>query len=442
MTTLATPPPPVEDFIPPKPAVATQRLMSVDALRGFDMFWIIGADSLVYALHRLSPSKPTDFLANQLEHAEWQGFHFYDLIFPLFVFLVGVSIVFSLTKTIQRSGKADAIRRVIRRGILLYVIGVLYSGGFSNLWPNIRLLGVLNRIALAYFFAGLLFCFFKPRALVGICVGLLLGYWALMTFIPIRDIQLTRPNISRLATEAGDSETAAYFSSRRSPNPSTVKNSPAWAATEKLFYSTTNNVRGKYEPGYNLSDHLDFQYLPGKKWDTFYDPEGYLSTIPAIATCLLGVFAGFLLQNQLVPGQKKVLVLLAAGIVAAALGWLWNYQFPVIKKIWTSSFVLVAGGYSAILLGVFYWIVDVVQLRAWCQPFVWMGMNSITIYLTKNIIGGTFNVLAERFVGGDVKTYFDNCVTGLGQLVISLVGLLLAFWFVHFLYKRKIFLRL
>src|SRR5882762_5144723 len=125
----------------PPPA---QRLMSVDALRGFDMFWIIGADSLVYALHRLSPSKPTTFLADQLEHADWQGFRFYDLIFPLFVFLVGVSIVFSLSKTIDQAGRHDAVKRVIRRGVLLLVIGILYSGGFSNPWPNMRLLGVLN----------------------------------------------------------------------------------------------------------------------------------------------------------------------------------------------------------------------------------------------------------------------------------------------------------
>jgi predicted acyltransferase len=442
MTTLATPPPPPERFASPQSAFQTQRLMSVDALRGFDMFWIIGADSLVYALHRLSPSKPTNFLADQLEHVDWQGFHFYDLIFPLFVFLVGVSIVFSLTKTIERAGKADAIKRVIRRGILLYVVGVLYSGGFTKPWPDMRLLGVLNRIALAYFFAGLLFCFFKPRALVGICAGLLIGYWALMTFVPIRDIQLTRPNIARLAEQAGDAETAAYFSERRSVNPSTVRNSPAWAATQKLFYGTTNYVRGKYDPGYNLANHLDFQYLPGKKWDTFYDPEGYLSTLPAIATCLLGIFAGFLLKNSLIGGPQKVLYLISFGIAAAILGWLWNFQFPVAKKIWTSSFVLVAGGYSAILLGVFFWIVDVIQLRAWCQPFVWMGMNSITIYLTKNILGGTFNLLAQRFVGGDVKTLFDNRISGLGEMVISIVGLLLAFWFVHFLYKRKIFLRL
>ena len=182
--------------------------------------------------------------------------------------------------------------------------------------------------------------------------------------------------------------------------------------------------------------------MPGKKYDTFFDPEGFLSTIPAIATCLLGVFAGFLLRNQTVPDQRKVMYLIGSGIAAAALGWLWHLQFPVTKKIWTSSYVLVAGGYSAMLLGVFYLIVDVWQKRAWCQPFVWMGMNSITIYLTSNIIGG-FRKLATRFVGGDVKIFFDTHVArGFGDMMISITGLLLAFWFVHFLYRRKLFLRL
>jgi predicted acyltransferase len=425
-----------------KTPVTNQRLMSVDALRGFDMFWIIGADSLVYALHRFSPGKTTSFLADQLEHADWEGFHFYDLIFPLFVFLMGISVVFSLTKTIERAGRAEALKRVVRRGLLLFLVGLFYSGGFVNGWPDMRLMGVLNRIALAYLFGGLLFCFFKPRALVGIFAAILLVYWALMTFVPIRDIKLTRSNIARLAEEAGDMRTADYFRDRESPNPSIVKNSPAWAATERLFYGTTNWVQGKFDKGHDLADHIDFQYLPGKKYDTFFDPEGFLSTIPAVGTCLLGIFAGLLLRNQTVPDQKKVIYLVGCGIAAAIAGWCWNFQFPVIKKIWTSSYVLVAGGYSAILVGVFYQIVDIWQKRAWCQPFVWMGMNSITIYLTSNIIGG-FRKLATRFVGGDVKVFFDeHFARGLGDMVISITGLLLAFWFVHFLYKRNIFLRL
>src|SRR5262245_50467831 len=228
-------------------APGSQRLTSVDALRGFDMFWIIGADSLVRGLNRMSRSGPTEFLADQLEHAPWEGFHFYDLIFPLFVFLVGVSIVFSLAKTIERAGRADALKRVFRRGILLFVIGIFYSGGFSDPWPDMRLMGVLNRIALAYFFAGLLFCFLKPRALPAVCVGLLISYWALMSFVPIRDIQLTKGNLGRLAEQAGDPDTAALFRGRS--NPSAVKDSPEWKAAEKMFYATTNHVTGKFGKG-------------------------------------------------------------------------------------------------------------------------------------------------------------------------------------------------
>jgi predicted acyltransferase len=330
-------------------ALTSQRLMSVDALRGFDMFWIIGADSLVYALSRMSQSRPTTLLANQLEHAEWEGFHFYDMIFPLFVFIVGVSLVFSLTKAIQRAGRAEALKRVFWRGVLLFAVGIFYSGGFTSSWPDMRLMGVLNRIALAYFFAGLLFCFFKPRALVAICVGILVGYWALMTFVPVRHIQLTKGNLAQLAMQAGDKKTAALFEDES--NPSAVKNSPAWAAAEKMFYATTNRVTGRFDKGLNLANHIDFEYLPARKYDSFFDPEGCLSTIPAVATCLLGVFAGLLLRSQSLQGKQKVIWLISFGVAAVVLGWTWNAQFPVIKKIWTSSYVLVAGGYSAIMRG-------------------------------------------------------------------------------------------
>lgn len=427
----------------PLPAAST-RLMSLDALRGFDMFWIIGADSLVYALNRISESGPTKFLADQLEHVEWRGFHFYDLIFPLFVFMVGASIVFSLSKIIAQSGRVGAVGRVLRRGLLLFVIGIIYSGGVSSPWPDIRLMGVLNRIALAYTFAGLLFCFFKPRALAAICGGLLVGYWAMMTFIPIRDIQLQKDHLAVLAEQAGDTALAAQFRevAPGPTNPSIIKDSPVWRATEKMYAATTNHVRGKFDMGYNLANHFDFEHLPGKKWDMFWDPEGILSTIPAVATCLLGILAGFILRGPEFTNDRKLLWLIGGGIVCVGLGWLWGMQFPVIKKIWTSSYVLVAGGYSAILMGVFYLIVDVWKCQTWCQPFVWMGMNSITIYLVKNFLGG-FGRLASRLAGGDVKTYLDTHVTnGFGDLIVSVVGLLLAFWLVRLLYKRKVFLRL
>ena len=406
------------------------------------MFWIIGADSLVAALHRLTQTRPTEFLAGQLEHADWAGFHFYDLIFPLFVFIVGVSLVFSLTKAVERAGRREALKRLFTRSAMLFLVALFYSGGLTKPWPDLRLLGVLNRIALAYFFAGLLFCFFRPRALAAVCVALLVGYWGLMRFVPIRDIQLTRPQIAELAAKAGDTAAATFYGDPRSPNPSTLKDRAPWEAAEKLFYATSNRVTGKFEEGLNVANHFDFQYLPGKKWDTFFDPEGYLSTLPAVATCLLGVFAGLLLRRGEVPDLHKVGWLLGAGAAAALLGWAWGLEFPVVKKLWTSSFVLVAGGYSAMLLGVFYCIVDVWQFRAWCQPFVWMGMNSITIYLTKNLLGGSFGPLALRLAGGDVRTFLEARVArGFGDLVVSAVGLLFAFWFVHFLYRRKIFLR-
>jgi len=210
----------------------------------------------------------------------------------------------------------------------------------------------------------------------------------------------------------------------------------------RIFYSTTNRVTGKYDMGYNLANHLDFEHLGGRMYDTYWDPEGLLSTLPAIVTGLLGIFAGLLLKNTKVPDMKKVAYLLAFGACGVVLGLAWGTEFPIIKKIWTSSYVLVAGGFSAMLLGIFFWIVDVMKFQFWCRPFVWMGMNSITIYMTSNIIGG-FRKLGTRLAGGDVKNFFDHSVAqGFGDLVIAIAGLALAFWFVNFLYRKKIFIRL
>lgn len=405
----------------------TQRLMSLDALRGFDMFWIIGAEGLVSALNKMAHPNGqnagfsvTGFLATQLEHCDWAGFHFEDLIFPLFVFMVGVSIVFSLSKTIRVEGRPAAIKRIVRRGILLFVLGLIYSGGVINNWPDMRLMGVLNRIALCYFFAGLIFCFCNWRGMIVISLGILFGYWALCAWVPVRNIQLEKDSLAALAKARG------------------VPDDP-----KALFYATTDRVTGQYKHGLNVPNHFDFMYLPGRKYDTYFDPEGYLSTFPAIVSCLLGVFAGLLLANQAVKDQQRVIWLLAAGFILVALGLVWGQEFPIIKKIWTSSYVLVAGGCSALLLGVFYLVVDVWKIQKWCRPFVWMGMNSITIYMVVNILGrGGFGGLSRRLVGGDIHDFFDRHCAGSGDLVVSVVGLLMAFWLMHFLYRRKVFLRL
>src|SRR5947199_8525940 len=139
------------------PPTAAPRLMSLDALRGFDMFWIIGAEELFHALYKMNDRGIIRALAEQLTHEDWEGFRFYDLIFPLFVFIVGVSLVFSLSKNIETAGKAAALRRIFRRSLLLFALAIVYSGGFSHDWPDIRLFGVLNRIALCYLFSGCVF---------------------------------------------------------------------------------------------------------------------------------------------------------------------------------------------------------------------------------------------------------------------------------------------
>lgn len=375
-------------------ATGARRVLSVDALRGFDMFWILGGDSLAQAFKEMSKGHETSllgsagtFLGDQLEHVDWEGFVFYDLIFPLFVFIVGVSLVFSLTRLVEREGKAAAHKRVLRRFGVLFILALIYSGGVSRLWPEIRLLGVLNRIALCYLFASLLFLNFRLRTMIISCVTLLIGYWVLMTFVPVPEIGA-----------------------------------------------------GSFAKGANLANWIDAHYLPGKRYDGSWDPEGLLSTLPAIATCLLGVFAGVLLNNERVTPQKKSMWLFIAGVVLTATGWLWGIQFPVIKKIWTSSYVLVAGGYSLMLLGAFHQLVDVWGKQRWATPFIWIGANAITLYFADSIIG--FEKLAQRLVGGDVAAFFDRIITpGTGHLMAATVGLLLAVALARFLYLRKIFLR-
>ena len=394
------------------------RLVCLDALRGFDMFWILGADALVQALGEVNGSAPAKFLAEQLDHRAWAGFTFYDLIFPLFVFMSGASLVYSLSKQIEQHGRGAAAKRVVIRGLAIFIIGIFYSGGFTNPWPDLRLLGVLQRIALAYTGAGLLFCFLKPRALVAVGAAILLGYWALLTFAPIRDIQLDK---TALAAKLG--------------NPK-----PTMEQVRVAFDATTARVTGRFEPGLNLTNHLDFQYLGGRRYDIYHDPEGFLSTLPAIVTCLIGVFAGLLMRRADLADVQKLRTLIVAGAVCVALGWLWHLQFPVIKKIWTSSYVLVAGGYSLWLLGAFFYVVDMRQLRGWCVPFIWIGMNPIMLYLANNIV--KFRVLAQRFVGGDIKAWLDAHVgAGAGQGMIAIVALALTFVLARFLHERKIFLR-
>jgi predicted acyltransferase len=175
-------------------ALKADRIVSVDALRGFDMVWIIGGDGVVWALDDMLRDKGPiasgigSFLRAQFDHAAWDGFRFYDLIFPLFIFVTGIAIVPSLTRLVQREGKAKAQLRVLRRAMLLYALGLIYYGGISEHWAEIRLFGVLQRIGICYLFASVMFLNFNLRGLVVAFVALLVGYWALMTFVTVPGI--------------------------------------------------------------------------------------------------------------------------------------------------------------------------------------------------------------------------------------------------------------
>jgi predicted acyltransferase len=404
--------------VPVAPAGSAQRLLSLDALRGFDMFWIVGAAALVTALGKLSDNAVTGFFSTQLHHVQWEGFHFYDLIFPLFVFIAGVSLVFSMERAVAQQGQAKAIARLARRCALLFLLGIFYYGGCNAHWPEIRLSGVLQYIAIASFCGGTLFILLRnARSLATVCAALMLGYWALMAFAPFPDVQLEKEALAKTVAQI------------KSSDPS------------KVLQAATRQVHGCYEEGHNLSCYIDYRYLPGKKINGAYESQPLLGCLGVISDCLLGILAGLWLRRSAADDRRKVVGLVLAGVASVALGYLWGLQFPVIKKLWSPSFVLVTAGCSALLLGIFYWMVEVWKWQTWCQPFVWIGMNPITIYLAHNII--EFPKLAARFAGGDVQAWLDmHLAKGVGGLLLAAVELSLTFLLVRFLYVRKIFIRL
>ena len=191
-----------------------------------------------------------------------------------------------------------------------------------------------------------------------------------------------------------------------------------------------------FAPGKNWANYIDLHFLPGQKFDGGWDPEGLLSTLPAVATCMLGVLAAKLLKNQRASDLTKVGCLIVGGLAALALGYAWGLQFPIIKKIWTSSYVLVAGGYSFLLLGAFYLVIDVWKAHRWATPFVWIGTNAITLYLLHNMVD--FPHLAARLANGDLHAALGD---PLGNVLLTGVSLALTFALARFWYKHGVFLR-
>lgn len=359
------------------------RLQSLDALRGFDMFFIMGLSGIIVAFCHLFPeSGALIWLGEQMYHVQWDGLSHHDTIFPLFLFVAGISFPFSLDK--QRAGgksEQEIYYKIVKRGITLVLLGFVYNGIFKLDFENMRYASVLARIGLAWMFAALLFVKFNTKTNVFLAVFILIGYWLSLWLIP------------------------------GSPNP----------------FSFEDNLVGA----------IDRVLLPGRLNDGIFDPEGLYSTLPAIVTALLGMFTGKWVQrsDDKYSQQKKVAYMLIGAVVLILVGWLWSFVFPINKKLWTSSFVCVLAGYSLLLFALFYYIIDVKGYTRYSLFFRVVGLNSITIYLAQKIID--FNNISDFFLGG-VISYLPESTGAL----ISQIGYFTVCWlFLYFLYKQKIFLK-
>jgi predicted acyltransferase len=362
----------------------SQRLYSLDALRGFDMFWIMGGEEIFHSLAKITGNPFWQGLSDQFEHPAWNGFHFYDLIFPLFLFIAGVATPYSVGRELEKgTARQKLLLRVIRRGLVLVLLGIIYNNGLKlHPWAEIRYGSVLGRIGLAYMFANIIYLYTTKKGQWIWFAGLLIGYWLLLSFT-----------------------------------------------------SAPGHPRGDLTMEGNFASYIDRSILPGRLYLVIHDPEGLMSTIPAIGTGLLGILAGQLLKNSVLSPSAKAGRLALAGVISLVIALAWNTVFPINKNLWTSSFVLTVGGISLLLLATFYYIIDVRGYKKWAFFFSVIGMNSILIYLSGHFINW--------------KYMTDGFFMWLGQLVgdpwnvfVMVLCFLAVKWaFLYVCYRKKIFLR-
>lgn len=362
----------------------SERLLSLDTLRGFDMFWIIGGDHLFKALGAATGIPLLEWWGGQLTHVEWHGFRAYDMIFPLFLFIAGISFTFSMTKRLKTGDRKGLYRHIWKRGLLLVLIGIIYNNGVQFDFEHMRFASVLGRIGIGWMFAALIFMNFRLRGQIVSVLVILLSYWGILAFFSAPDL--------------GDPD----------------------------HYSMQGNI----------ASYIDRILLPGKHCCYPYgDNEGLLSNLPAIATALIGMLTGKYLMQPDKP-LKKVAYLAGAGVALVLIGLLWDLSMPINKNLWTSSFVVFVGGLSLLLFALFYLVIDVWKYRKWIFPFIVIGMNPLTIYLSENVIG--FKQSTSFFFGGLAKLLpaeWAAVITGLGYVIVCWV-------FLYILYKKKIFLKL
>ncbi len=359
-----------------------KRLHSLDALRGFDMFWITGGSALVVAISQFTGP---NWLETQMHHVSWEGFRFYDLIFPLFMFISGVAIPLSVTSKIENNvPRQKLFLKALKRGVLLILLGILYNGTFRNGFENGRIASVLGQIGIAYFLAAIIVIYTKSvRSRLIWFAGILTGIGIIQLLIPV-------PGIGA----------------------------------------------GVLTPEGCINGYIDRMLLPGRLNNTIYDPEGILCSISATGITLMGTFAGSILRSQKSTDWQKIGYLLAAGAAAVVLALAFSTFYPIIKKCWTSTFNLLTGGISFMLLAFFYMIIDHFGYRKWAFFFTVIGMNSIFIYLFSRM--GDPGRIGEFFVG-----WLANMMSESGGNIVLVIGRIAVSWSIlYYMYKKKIFLRI
>lgn len=363
----------------------TNRLVSIDALRGFDMLMICGADAFFRSLEGRTSWPWLDSLALQFEHPEWIGFTFYDFIFPLFLFVAGVSIPFSLEKALsQKISKKEIYQKAMVRTLILIGLGMLDKNApfpFFD-WEQIRLGSVLGRIGIAGFVTVFLYLNLKTIQRLWLVGGILLAYYAAVFLIPV----------------------------------------PGYGAGDLSFEG-------------NLVGWVDRTFLPGRLLQGTFDELGILTTFPAICLTILGAHAGGILRNSQKPEGNKLIQLLIIGLILVVVSLLWGLHFPIFKRMWTSSFILLTSGLAFLSLGLFYWIIDRMNFKGWAFFFVVIGMNSLTIYMIYRFVNFKYSS----------RLLFEGLYRPLGENwfpVFENLGAIILVWlFLYFLYRKKIFFK-
>lgn len=363
----------------------SNRLSSLDALRGFDMFWIIGAEEVFHTLAKATGSPFWQTLSDQFHHPYWNGFTAYDLIFPLFIFISGISATYSLGSALEKgTPRSELVGKVIRRGLILFILGMVYNNGLQiRPLSDFRIMSVLGRIGIAYSLSCLILLYAGPRARYLWFAGLLLGYWAILAFtsapgFPPGDL-----------TEAG-----------------------------------------------NFASWFDRTVLPGKLSRGIHDTVGLFNNIPAVASGLAGILTGEYLRSSPHSPARKSAGMAAVGLFSLLLAQAWNTVFPINKNLWSSSFVMNTAGWSLLLMALFHYVIDVKGYRGWTFFFQVIGLNSILIYMSPRFIDWSHTNQALFHWLGDILGDPYQAVAFAATAVLVKWS---ALWF---LYRKKVFLKI